>query len=106
GELGHAARQVLHPVHHAGRDVVTAYEHARRPAPHRCGTVAVSVIAAMVILQLVVVGMVVAGARDQGATVLRLDGSRAFYAAEGGMSMAFRELRQNTDTDGDGCIGG
>lgn len=71
----------------------------------RRGTAAVAVIIALVLLQLAVAGMVLGGARDHDLSARRLDTVRAFYAAEAGMSMAARELMNNTDADGDGAIG-
>jgi hypothetical protein len=71
----------------------------------RRGAVAVAAVAAMVVLGLAIVGFVVATATDAGVTVNRADAMRAFYAADGGMNMAFRELMTNADCDGDGTIG-
>ena len=71
----------------------------------RRGTVGVAMIAAMVILQLLVVGVVLSDARDHDATVQRLDSSRAFYAADAGISMAMMELATGADNDADGAIG-
>ena len=72
----------------------------------RCrGSAAVAMILVLVILQIVVVAVVLAGGRDQDLTLKRLDSIRGFYAAEGGMNMAIREMRTSTDEDGDGGIG-
>lgn len=71
----------------------------------RRGTAAIGVIIALVLLQLTVVGMVMAGAREHDLTTKRLDTLRAFYAAEGGVNMAVRELTVATDADGDGVVG-
>jgi hypothetical protein len=59
----------------------------------------------MIIGQLCVVGAVLGGARDQDATVQRLDALRAQYAADSGIHMAVRELMVSADQDGDGTIG-
>lgn len=60
---------------------------------------------AMVVVQLAVVGAVLGGARDQDLSVLRVEGARAFYAAEAGANMAVREWITQIDADGDGGIG-
>ncbi len=59
----------------------------------------------LVFIQLAIVGSVILGARDQDTTVQRLDTLRSFYAAEGGMNMAIREMLNNVDEDGDAVIG-
>ena len=60
---------------------------------------------ALIVLQLVVVGIVLLGAREQNLTTLRLEASKAQYAAEAGMNMALREIYDSADEDGDGTIG-
>ncbi len=65
----------------------------------------VAVLIALVILQLAIVGVVTLGAREQDLTVDRIEGARAFYAAEAGANMAIREWMTSTDHDGDGGIG-
>ena len=71
----------------------------------RRGAIGVTAVLALVVLQLVVVGGVISGAREDDTTVQRLDTERAFYAGEGGMNMAIREVLSNTDEDGDGVVG-
>lgn len=71
----------------------------------RRGSIIVAIVVALVVLQLVVVGVVALGARDQNLTTLRLEASKAQYAAESGMNMALRELYNNADEDSDGTIG-
>lgn len=73
--------------------------------PARRGSIIVAIVVALVILQLVIVGVVALGARDQNLTTLRLEASKAQYAAESGMNMALREIYVGTDEDGDGGIG-
>lgn len=75
------------------------------PAAARRGSVIVALVVALIMLQIVVIGVVILGALDQSLTNLRLEASRARYAAEAGMNMALREMYQNADTDGDGGIG-
>lgn len=71
----------------------------------RRGAVGIGSVVALVFLQLLLVGGIVTGARDQGQSVQRLNTMRAFYAAEGAMNMAIREMVNNADEDGDGTIG-
>jgi hypothetical protein len=71
----------------------------------RRGSVIVAIIVALVMLQLVVVGVVMLGSREQNLTILRLEASKAQYAAEAGMNMALREVYDNADEDGDGVVG-
>lgn len=73
--------------------------HARRAAA------GIASVVVLVFIQLAIVGSVILGARDQDTTVQRLDTLRSFYAAEGGMNMAIREMINNVDDDGDGAIG-
>lgn len=75
------------------------------PTRHRRGSVGLVVIIVLVLVQIAVVTVVLAGARDQDMTVKRLESIRAFYAAEAGMNMAIREVRENDDEDGDGGVG-
>lgn len=77
----------------------------RTPSPARRGSVVVAILMALIALQLVVVGVVALGAREQSLTTLRLEASRAQYAAEAGMNMALREIYVGLDEDGDGGIG-
>lgn len=65
----------------------------------------IATVILLVFLQLGIVGLVITGARDMDTTIQRLDTLRAFYAAEGGMNMAIREMINNLDEDGDGTIG-
>ena len=76
-----------------------------RPSSSRRGSVLVAIIVALIMLQVVVVGVVLLGAREQNLTMLRLEASKAQYAAEAGMNMALRELNNSADEDGDGAIG-
>lgn len=66
---------------------------------------AVAVLIVLILVGLFVVGIVNTGARDQELSSSRLATVQAFYAAEGGMNMAMRELMLNSDEDGDGAIG-
>ena len=68
----------------------------------RRASVAVVMIIALVVLQLAVVAAVVSGGRDQDLTVRRIDTLRAFYAAEGAMSIAIREYARMIDDSGNG----
>lgn len=69
------------------------------------GTALVAVLIAIIILQLAVLSVVTLGAQDQDLTADRVNGARAFYAAEAGANMAIREWMTNTDADNDGGIG-
>lgn len=71
----------------------------------RRGAIGVAAVIVLVFCQLLIVGVVIAGTRDEDATVQRLNTSRAFYAAEGGLNMAIREVLSNSDDDGDGAVG-
>ena len=71
----------------------------------RRGIVLIGVIVFLLVVGVIIVGMVLGGARDQDLTVRRLETVRAFYAAEGGMNMAIRELMVALDEDADGAIG-
>jgi hypothetical protein len=59
----------------------------------------------LLIANLVVIGAVLGGSRDHDLTIRRIETVQAFYAAEGGMNMAIRELMQGSDEDGDGTVG-
>jgi hypothetical protein len=59
----------------------------------------------MLTVDVIILGFVLGNSRDQDLTVQRLDTVRAFYAAEGGINMAIREMMVNLDEDGDGTIG-
>ena len=72
---------------------------------HRKAAVAVAIIVILVIINLAVVGIVISGSRDHDLTVKRLETIGAFYAAEAGMNMAIREVREEIDEDLDGLIG-
>lgn len=82
-----------------------------RPCPRtlaarsRTGSAAVAVLVLLVVLQIVVMGVAWGGARDQGASVDRVDAARAYYATEGVANMAMREIFVGTDEDGDGGVG-
>ena len=89
-------------------NALQANHSARGPRPRlgsRHGSVLIIVVCALIALQLAVVGVVYLGARDQEVLVLRLQSSRAKYAADSGMNMALKELYDNVDLDGDGGIG-
>ncbi len=59
----------------------------------------------LILINLAVISMVISVARDHLLTVRRMETIQAFYAAEGGMNMAIRELMINFDGDGDTGIG-
>ncbi len=71
----------------------------------RRGTVLIGVIVFLLVVGVIIVGMVLGGARDQDLTVRRLETVQAFYAAEGGMNMAIREIMVGVDEDADGAVG-
>ena len=71
----------------------------------RRGSVAVAVLIVLLLMGLFVVGIVKVGARDQELGARRLETVRAFYAAEGGINMALREVTLGLDEDNDGSIG-
>ena len=71
----------------------------------RRGAAAVATIILLMLMNLIIVGMIIGGARESDLTVRRLETVQAFYAAEGGMNMALRELMENADEDGDGVVG-
>ncbi|MCZ6835909.1 MAG: hypothetical protein O7G85_09060 [Planctomycetota bacterium] len=71
----------------------------------RRGSVAVAVLIVLLLMGLFVVGIVKVGARDQDLGARRLETVRAFYAAEGGINMALREVTLGLDEDNDGSIG-
>lgn len=71
----------------------------------RAGTVLIAVVCALVALQLVVVGVAVLGARESDLSVVRLQQTRAQYAADAGANMALNEIYANADLDLDGSIG-
>jgi hypothetical protein len=77
----------------------------RRRGLTRRGAAGMAVVLMLVVLQLVVVCVVLAGARDQDMTVERVNASRAYYAADAGVQMAFREILAQADYDGDGHVG-
>ena len=59
----------------------------------------------LIIAGIAVVSLVVGGARDQDLSVARVNAVQAFFASEAGMSMAVREMIENTDFDEDGSVG-
>lgn len=63
-------------------------------------------VLAMLLMQLMVVGAVTTTSRGQDLAGKRVEGARAFYAAEAALAMAVREVMLNADHDGDGTIGG
>lgn len=66
---------------------------------------AVVMVVVLMMLNLIIIGVVVSGSRDHGLTTRRIETVKAFYAAEAGLNMAFREVLQNADEDGDGLVG-
>jgi Tfp pilus assembly protein PilX len=76
-----------------------------RSAQPRRGVALVAVIVLLLVTGLIIVGMVLGGSRDQHLVTQRVDSVRAFYAAEGGMQMALREIYVRCDDDNDGVIG-
>lgn len=84
---------------------MSAHTQAPPPTAHRRGAIGVAAVIALVFAQLLIVGVIITGAREQDTTVQRLDTLRAFYAAEGGMNMAIREMMNLNDDDGDGTVG-
>ena len=76
-----------------------------RRQPVRKGTVAVAAIMVLLLTSLFIIGIVSGAARDQDLSARRLETVQAFYAAEAGMNMAYRELMLGADEDGDGTIG-
>ena len=67
--------------------------------------ISVAMLVVLILIYVIVISMVISGARDHLLTVRRMETIQAFYAAEGGMNMAIRELMINSDEDGDGGIG-
>jgi len=85
--------------------VIASFPGRVRRTHQRRGIAAVAAVVLVVLANLIVVAMVLAGSREQDLTIRRLETVRAFYAAEGGMNMAIRELMIDEDEDGDGVIG-
>lgn len=85
--------------------MITSFPGRIRRTHQRRGIAAVAAVVLVVLANLIVVAMVLAGSREQDLTIRRLETVRAFYAAEGGMNMAIRELMIDEDEDGDGVIG-
>lgn len=73
---------------------------------NRRGTVLVAIVIALVVLQFAVVAVVLSGSRDHQLRARRVEGARAFYAAEAAMQLAVREAATGSDLDGDGVVGG
>ena len=71
----------------------------------RRGAIGNAAVIVLVFVQLLLVGAITSGAREADTSEQRLNTLRAFYAAEGGMNMAIREVLTNSDDDGDGAIG-
>jgi hypothetical protein len=71
----------------------------------RKGAASLACVILMVVWQITLVGAILPDCRNQDTTLQRLDTVRAFYAAEGGMNMAIREVFSNEDIDADGGIG-
>jgi len=72
----------------------------------RRASVLVAALLTLVILQLVVATMVIAGGRESDQTRSRWGQARAYYNAESAAAMSLRELKRNTDFDGDSRVGG
>lgn len=64
-----------------------------------------AVLIVMVLLTLVGLSVVGGGQRDQELTAVRVQSSRAFYAAEAATNIALAEVFKNLDRDADGTIG-
>lgn len=78
----------------------------RRPTHQtRRGSVALFMIIILVLSSVIVTSMTLAGGRDHDLTIRRIETTQAFYAAEGAMNMAMREIAMNVDEDADGAIG-
>lgn len=71
----------------------------------RRGSILVVTVVAMIILLMLVATVVLSGGREGEQSQLRFQEARAGYAADAGANMALREIRRNTDLDGDGAIG-
>jgi hypothetical protein len=71
----------------------------------RRGTLLVATVVGMTTLLLVVATMVLTGGREAELAQMRFQEARAGYAADAGANMALREIKHNTDIDGDGAIG-
>ncbi|MDX2115857.1 MAG: hypothetical protein SFZ24_09615 [Planctomycetota bacterium] len=71
----------------------------------RRGSAAGAILILLAITQMVIAGMVLGGGREQDLSLQRVQTTRAFYAAEAGAALAYRELALNTDVDADGGIG-
>lgn len=78
---------------------------SRSSSRRRRGAAAIIVVVLLLIMNLIILTLVLGGARDLDLSLQRLDTVRSFYAAEGGMNMAIRELMVDADDDGDGTIG-
>lgn len=70
------------------------------------GSILIAAVVLMVILQLVVATMILSGGRESDQARNRWGQSRAYYNAEAAAGMSLRELKQNSDIDGDGDVGG
>lgn len=71
----------------------------------RRGVAAVAMVGVLLLVEVTLLSAVISVRIDQTLAPARLDSVRAFYAAEGGMNMAIRELILATDADGDGTAG-
>lgn len=70
------------------------------------GTAALAAIIVLILAQIAITALVLGVARDQDTILDRVDGVRAFYAAEAGLNMSVREIINSADEDADGSIGG
>lgn len=71
----------------------------------RRGVAAVAMVGVLLLVEVTLLSAVIGVRIDLTLAPARLDSVRAFYAAEGGMNMAIRELILETDADGDGTAG-
>lgn len=80
-----------------------------RPSPEqaacRRGSGLIALLVALIVLQLLVAVIVTGGARDQASSGVRVEASRALYAAEGAANMAYAEVFAGADLDGDAGLG-
>lgn len=72
---------------------------------NRKGIIIIAVVVMVLLAEYAVVGLILVVSHDQFMAVDRLNTVRAFYAAEGGMNMAIREIINDSDEDLDGAIG-
>ena len=78
----------------------------RKRKVQRRGSVSLFMIIILLMGALIVTGLSLTRARDHDLSVRRVETAQAFYASEGAMNMALREIIEGADEDGDGVIGG